>query len=129
MVRESVIASLADDSIVIAALIIAAALAYVFWKDALITSLIAASAGTLAFIAYKATVAQVRPPVKGLTSMNGLVGEVVSDCSNSLMVNVNGELWSAECLTDCKECGVGDKVVVDGLRESKLLVRPLSEKH
>jgi len=125
LVREQVIASLADDLIVIAALIIAAALSYILWGDILIASLIAASAGGLAFIAYKATLAQVRPPVRGLTSMKGLIGEVVSGCSNSLMVRVGGELWSAECLTGCEGCEVGDKVVVEGLREVKLLVRPL----
>lgn len=128
MVKESVIASLADDLMVIASLIIAAALAYAFWRNTLIASLIAASAGALAFIAYKATVAQLRPPVKGLTSMNGLIGEIATNCSNYLMVSVNGELWSAECLTGCEGCRVGDKVIVEGLRESKLLVRPLEKK-
>ena len=127
MVKESVIASLADDLIVIASLIIAAAATYIWLRNALIAALIVISAGILAFIAYKATIAQVKPPVKGLTSMNGLIGRVVSDCSSSLMVSVNGELWSAECLTNCMECKIGDKVIVEGFTESKLLVRPLKE--
>jgi membrane-bound serine protease (ClpP class) len=72
--------------------------------------------------------AQQRPVEVGAGTLIGKTAEVRSTLSPTGMVQVAGELWSAELEGDAMEIAPGDRVEViqvDGLR---LKVRPIQKK-
>jgi len=121
--RESLIASIADDLPIIITLVVITAL--------LITSHIpwyyvvpALAVLTITSIAlYKGAKAQLRPPIKGLDELRGLVGTVVEVSRNSLLIRIDGELWRAKCLSECIGLRPGLKVKVVGVEGSELVVK------
>jgi membrane-bound serine protease (ClpP class) len=68
--------------------------------------------------------AQRRPVVAGVESLVGRIGEVRSDLAPAGMVQVAGELWSAEVETGSEAIRAGRRVEVTGVEGLRLRVRP-----
>ena len=58
----------------------------------------------------------------GKEGMIGLLGRVVVALDPQGVVKVRGELWKASCTNGC--IGVDEKVVVVGIRDLMLFVKP-----
>ncbi len=68
--------------------------------------------------------AQRRPVVAGVESLVGRIGEVRSDLAPTGMVQVAGELWSAEVEAGSETILAGRRVEVTGVEGLRLHVRP-----
>jgi membrane-bound serine protease (ClpP class) len=68
--------------------------------------------------------AQRRPVVAGVESLVGRIGEVRSDLAPTGMVQVAGELWSAEVEAGSEAILAGRRVEVTGVEGLRLHVRP-----
>jgi membrane protein implicated in regulation of membrane protease activity len=130
--RELVIAAIAilDEALIIAAVVLGA-----IWlssrlglpvtpQEAAIA--VAPLAVFAALAVIKAVESLSRPPAVGAESMEGKEGVVRAVVAEGgrlkLIVEVEGELWSAEC-RGC-EARVGERVVVVAVRGLTLLVKP-----
>lgn len=58
----------------------------------------------------------------GKEGMIGLLGRVVIPLDPEGFIKVRGELWKASCTDD--SIGIGEKVVVVGIRDLMLFVKP-----
>ncbi len=124
--RDSVIASLIDDVIIIAVIASAAAIIISLgfpWY------VIIPACGLIALISLamiKGVIAQLKPPVKGIGGVEGLTGVVIDSRAGYLLISIGGELWRGRCINSCSNISPGSKVLVVKVNGSEVIVKPLN---
>ncbi len=123
--RESVIASIIDDLAIIAVIAVAAAVIISLGLPWYIIIPVCGSIALISIAMVKGAVAQLRPPAKGVGSVEGLAGVVIDSRNGYLLINIEGELWRGRCVNSYDKVAPGVRVLVTKVNGLEVIVKPV----